>query len=166
MTTDNTKPAKRLSYQDRLDAKKAKLEAEARESQMRLQNNLAYTGKNIPAIAVQEVTDKVKEKSPAAAKLFRAFGVGEPKKGTRILSASRTGARFYDDTGDFNTDADVAIGLPAGRGNKGKALLGILEEYGLPLLATFGSRKLLSMTLGGSGKLLRSGLSLLFRRKR
>ena len=165
MTTDNTKAAKRLSYQDRLDAKKAKLEAEARESQMRLQNNLAYTGKNIPAIAVQEVTDKVKEKSPSVGRLLSAFGVGETKSGTRVLSANRNGARFYDDTGDFDTD-EMPVALRSGKGGKAKAVLEVLEDYGLPILATFGSRKLLSMTLGGSGKLIRSGLSLLFRRKR
>ena len=166
MTTENTKAPKRLSYQDRLEAKKAKLEAEAKESQMRLQNNVAYTGKNIPAIAIQEVTEKVKAKSPAAGKLLKAFGVGEPKEGTRLISASRNGARFYDDTGDFDTDADVSVDISSDRGGKGKAILGILEEYGLPILAAFGKQKLLALTLGGSGKLVRNGLSLLFRRKR
>ena len=160
-------PKKVPAYQTRLDARKAKMESEAREHQMRLQNNISYASKNLPAIAKNEIVTKIAAKNPQAGKLLGLVGLAPKETTERRLSAQRVSGRFKDDTGRF--DPDARIRPQSAKSNDVNRWIDLLEEWGLPILATFGSQKLLSLALGGSGKLIRSGVAsgfkLLFRRK-
>ena len=153
------KAPKALPYQSRLDARKAMLESSARERRMRLQNNLTHLTKNFPAIAAEEVVSKVSAKNPRAGKLLRTLGVGEKFVDSRMVTSSIDGKRY------LGAGSSAAAGT-----NRLGALAGLLEEWALPFITTFGSHKLLSVALGASGKLLRSGISgglkLLFGKKR
>lgn len=161
MTTETDKHPNIPGYQSRLDAKKAKLESEIKERQMRLQNNVQYMAKNVPAIAVQEVTAVIKEKNPPVAKVLSLLGIGDSGRPSRVLTSSRTSGRFMDDTGDF--DPDRVSPVSAQPKSTASRLIDVFEEWGLPIIATIGSQKLLSLTLGGSGTLVRKGLSSVLR---
>lgn len=148
---------KKPDYQARLDAKKAKLEASTLERRMRLRNNVQYATQNLPSIVTEEVTTKLRESGSPLSKLLDLFPPTKKKGSTRILSASRNGARFNDDTGDYSSGFDAGREAFSHR-DKSRTWTYLLEEWGLPLLSTIGKQKLLSLTLGGSGKLLRGGL--------
>lgn len=153
-----TMTTKRPDYQARLDAKKAKLEASALERRMRLRNNVRYATQNLPSIVMEEVTTTLRESGSPISKLLDLLAPEKKKGSTRILSASRNGARFKDDTGDYSSEFGTGSGAFSHRG-KFRTWTYLLEEWGLPLLSTIGRQKLLALTLGGSGKLLRGGLS-------
>ena len=153
-----TMTTKRPDYQARLDAKKAKLEASALERRMRLRNNVRYATQNLPSIVTEEVTTTLRESGSPISKLLDLLAPEKKKGSTRILSASRNGARFKDDTGDYSSEFGTGSGAFSHRG-KFRTWIYLLEEWGLPLLSTIGRQKLLALTLGGSGKLLRGGLS-------
>lgn len=159
MTKDTIKSPKPLSYQERLDAKKAKFEADTEAHGMRLKNNIGYITTNIPEIATQEVTKRVNEKNPAIAKILRLVGIGKQAGSTPRMTASRNSGRFLDDTGFFDTDAVVVRTSDSSVTGTSKASkwIELFEEWALPLVTTIGSRKLLSLALGGGSKLMWKG---------
>ena len=146
------------SYQARLDAKKAKLEASTLEREMRLKNNVQYVTNNLPAIVKEEVTTKLAESGSPISKLLGFFAPAKKKASFRSLSTSRNGARFKDDTGDYSSSLDTRP-VPFFSSDKDRTWTSLLEEWGLPLASAIGQQKLLSLTLSGTGKLLRKGLS-------
>ena len=137
---------KKLPYQDRLDARKAFFQARSREHRMRLQNNLSYAKKNFALIAGEEVRVKVEAKNPALGKVLGLIGVGEKTSDTRILRHPESG------TGRLARLKSAA------------------EEWLMPVASTIGTRKLLSCSLTGVGKVVRGlvgiPFKLLFGRKK
>ena len=130
----------------RLQAKKRLLEQQALMHKMRLQNNVAYAKKHVPAIAGAEVTKSLDTKSPLASRALKSF-LPKPKN-TRISRVSRNG---------------IAVAEAPNPGVRVDRILSI-AGWVLPLLFGFARRRAFKYGLKGVRDLSKFAFKRIFKR--
>lgn len=147
-----------MTIEARIKAREDRLEARAN---MRLENakeKLNYIKNNSGPIIIDEALEKLGSNSPLLARLTRSVRRNLTAKRKKKASRELTDEQWHTTpTSTFSVRAD----------KKENPVLAVIKNNILPMAYTIGGTQLLSYSLKGAGKMVRSGLSrLIFRRKR
>ena len=145
--------------QARLKAREDRLEARANMRLNRVKEKINYLKSNSGSIIVDEALDNLSQSSPVMAKVARfVSGIVTKSRNKRVAKELTQEQTLSHPTSSYSTRD----------GQSQSSLLSTVKSYLLPALYSLGGMQLLSYSLKGSGKILRSGISRLFgwRRKR
>lgn len=143
--------------QARLKAREDRLEARANMRLNRVKEKINYLKSNSGSIIVDEALDNLSQSSPVMAKVARfVSGLVTKSRNKRVAKELTQEQTLSHPTSSYSTRD----------GESQSSLLSTVKSYLLPTLYSLGGMQLLSYSLKGSGKVLRSGLGRLFRWRR
>ena len=143
--------------QARLKAREDRLEARANMRLDRVKEKINYLKSNSGKMVIDDAIDNLRKTSPGVGKIASFINgfisKNREKKVAKELAQERLD---INPTSSFSTRDDQ---------NQNGLLTGI-KSYLLPTLYSLGGMRLLSYSLKGTGKILRSGVGRLFSRRR
>ena len=147
----------RTTTQARLKAREDRLEARANMRLDRVKEKINYLKSNSGKMVIDDAIDNLRKTSPGVGKIA-SFINGFISKNREKKVAKELAQERLDShpTSSFSTRDDQ---------NQNGLLTGI-KSYLLPTLYSLGGMRLLSYSLKGTGKILRSGVGRLFGRRR
>lgn len=146
-----------LTAHERLRRRQAQLDQRAQWHIERAKGNLTYLRTNGPKMIKAELTEKVADSSPVIGKVMNFLGWNKSDRDTNIRERR---AIVSQEAGGSNYSESRYVQ----RG--GASRLSRFASAILPSLYTLGGMQLLSTSLKGAGKVVRSGFGRLLRKKR
>lgn len=143
--------------QARLKAREDRLEARANMRLDRVKEKINYLKSNSGKMVIDDAIDNLRKTSPGVGKIASFINGFISKNREKTVAKELAQERLDSNpTSSFSTRDDQ---------NQNGLLTGI-KSYLLPTLYSLGGMRLLSYSLKGTGKILRSGVGRLFSRRR